>query len=120
MRVRGGGADLVGGTRALSSPAFCEQGAVDAVKDGGEVSAGAAAGVEDVDVRAGEAEGLVELGAEEVVDALDHVGDDLSGGVPDAEVLAELGVEGFEERLVEVLDCVGLAEVGEEGGSGRG
>ena len=50
-------------------------------------------------------------------DALDHVADDLAGGVPDAEVLAELGVESFEEGLVEVLDCIGLRKLREKGGA---
>ena len=37
--------------------------------------------------------------------------------VPDAELLAQHGIEGFQERLVEVGHCFGLAEAGEEGGS---
>ena len=56
------------------------------------------------DAAFGDAVGLVELGAEQVVDALDHILDDFARGVPDAELLAELGVEGFEEGLVEVGD----------------
>ncbi len=39
-----------------------------------------------------------------MVDALDHVLDDFTRGVPDAELLAQLRVEGFEEGLVEVGD----------------
>jgi hypothetical protein len=39
-----------------------------------------------------------------MVDALDHVADDFFRGIPDAEVLAEFGVEGFEEGLVKVGD----------------
>jgi hypothetical protein len=49
-----------------------------------------------------------------VVDALDHVADDFAGSVPDAKLLAELGVEGFEERLVEVVDGIFLVEGSEE------
>ncbi len=57
----------------------------------------------------------MELGAEKMVDALDHVADDFARGVPDAELLAELRVEGFEEGLVEVIDGVFVVEGGEEG-----
>ena len=64
---------------------------------------------------AGEAEGFIEFGAQEMVDALDHVADDFAGGVPDAEFLAKFGVEGFKERLVEVADGVFFAEGVEEG-----
>jgi hypothetical protein len=51
------------------------------MEDGGEVGSGTAAGVEDADGGAGQAEGLVELGAQKMVNALDHVLDDLFGGV---------------------------------------
>ena len=39
-----------------------------------------------------------------MIDALDHVLNDLFGRVPDAKVLAELGIEGFKEWLVKVGD----------------
>ena len=87
----------------------------DAAQDLGEVCAGAAAGVEDVDVVGGQAVGDAEVVLEGAVDAGDHVAHDLDGGVPDAELLAECGVEGLEEGLVEVGDGLALAEAVEEG-----
>ena len=68
----------------------------------GKVGAGAAAGVEDVDVVGGESVGDAEIVLEGAVDAGDHVAYDLVGRVPDAELLAEPGIECFEKRLVEV------------------
>ena len=68
----------------------------------GKVGAGAAAGVEDVDVIGGESVGDAEIVLEGPVDAGDHVAHDLVWGVPDAELLAEPGIEGFEKRFVEV------------------
>ncbi len=56
----------------------------------------------------------MEFGAEKMVDALDHVADDFPRGVPDAEFLAQLGIEGFEEGLIKVLDGVFLTEGCEE------
>jgi hypothetical protein len=46
-----------------------------------------------------------------------HILNNFGRGVPDAELLAEFGVEGFEERLVEVLDGLGFDEAGEEFGA---
>jgi hypothetical protein len=88
---------------------------MDAMEDGGEIGSGATAGVEYADGGTGEAEGLIELGAEEMIDALDHVFDDWLGRVPDAEVLAELGIEGFKKGLVEVGNGLVFAEGIEEG-----
>ncbi len=51
-----------------------------------------------------------------MVDALDHVANDFAWGVPDAELLAEFRIEGFEEGLVEILDGIYFAEGGEEAG----
>jgi hypothetical protein len=51
-----------------------------------------------------------------MVYALHHILDDLFRGVPDTEVLAELGVEGFEEGLIEVGDGFVFAEGVEECG----
>ena len=90
------------------------QGALDAVEDFDEIGSGAAARVEHLHVGAGEAEGFVQFGAQEMIDALHHVADDFARGVPDAEFLAQLGIEGFKEGLVEVLDGVFLAEGCEE------
>jgi hypothetical protein len=56
----------------------------------------------------------VELGAKQVINALDHIADDFSRGIPNAELLAQLGIEGFEEGLIEVLDGIFLTERCEE------
>ena len=47
-------------------------------------------------------ERLVELGAQQLIDALDHIVHDLGGRVPDAEVFAQLGIEGFQKGLVKI------------------
>ena len=87
----------------------------DASQHLGEVCAGAAAGVEYVDVVGGQPFGDAEIVLQGSVDAGYHVSDDLGGGVPDAELLAEDGVEGLQEGLVEVGDGRALAEPVEEG-----
>src|ERR1019366_9849150 len=74
------------------------------VQDGGEIGSSAAAGVEDTDGGAGEAECLIELRAKKMVYAVDHVLDDFFWCVPDAEFLPKVRVEFFKERLVEVGD----------------
>ncbi len=51
-----------------------------------------------------------------MIDALDHVADDFARGVPNAKLLAEFGVEGLEERLVEILHRLFFTEGGEEVG----
>ena len=73
-------------------------------------------GFEDVDLIVGEPVGFAEILLQDLVDAGDHVADDLRRGVPDTQFLAEFWVEGFEEGLVEVLDGLGLAEPLEEDG----
>ena len=50
------------------------------------------------------------------VHAGDHVADDFGGGVPDAKLLAQGGIEGLKEGLVEVGHGLALVEPGEEGG----
>ena len=54
--------------------------------------------------------------AKKLVNALDHIFDDFFGGVPDTEVFAELGIECFEKRLVEIGDGFVFAEGVEECG----
>ena len=110
----GGGAAEVGTDEGVVVSCLLAQGALDAVEDFDEVGSGAAARVEHLHVGAGETEGFVKFGAQEMVDALDHVADDFARGVPDAEFLAQLGIEGFKEGLVEVLDGVFLTEGCEE------
>ena len=88
----------------------------DAAQRLGKVGARAAAGIEDVDVVRREPVGDAEIVLEGSVDAGDHVAHHLGGGVPDAKLLAEIGVEGFEEGLVEVGHRLALVEPREEGG----
>ena len=61
----------------------------DASQHLGEVRAGAAAWIEYVDVIGGQPFGDAEVVLQGLIDAGDHVSDDLDGGVPDAELLAE-------------------------------
>ena len=94
--------------------AGCEFGLGDAAQGLDQEGAGTAAGVEHVDALVGESFGDVEAVAEGLVDAGDHVADDFAWGVPDAELFAEVRVEGFEEGFVEVLDGFAFAEAFEE------
>lgn len=57
---------------------------------------------------------MIELSAQQLIDALDHVFDDRLGCVPDAEVFAELRVEGLKEWLVEVGNSLVFSEGVEE------
>jgi hypothetical protein len=82
-----------------------------------DVSSGAAAGIEHDDAGIGEAIREVEIFPQGGIDAADHVADDLRRGVPDAEVLAQLGIELGEEGLVEVLDGLAHVVTGEEAGA---
>ena len=112
--------DALGGRPLHVGTCECAEAAVlevvgDAAQDLGEVCAGAAAWVEDVDVIGGQAVGDAEVVPEGAVDAGDHVPHDLGGGVPDAQLLAEVGVEGLQEGLVEVGYGLSLAEAVEEG-----
>ena len=81
-----------------------------------QVGAGAAAGVEHDHARVGQPVGDIELRAQHLVDARHHVLDDLGRRVPDAQLLAQLGVERLQEGLVEVLHGVALLEGGKEAG----
>jgi len=90
---------------------------VDFFEDFDEVGAGAATGVEDVDVFIGQAVRKIQFFAEDGVNAGDHVLDNFRRSVPDAEILAEFRVEGLEERLVKVLDSVGFLEFCEKAGA---
>ena len=109
-----GGGLLHAGAGERAEAAALEVGG-DASQHLGEVRAGAAAWVEYVDVIGGQPFGDSEVVLQRPVDAGDHVSDDLGGGVPDAELLAEDGVEGLQEGLVEVWDGLALAEPVEEG-----
>ena len=75
-----------------------------------QVSPGAAAGIEHDDPGIRKAIGEPELGAQDRIHTLHLIADDLIGGVPDAEFLAQFGIERVQEGLVEVLDGVPLVE----------
>ena len=81
----------------------------------GQERAGAAAGVQNVDIFRRQAVGYAQVVLESPVDAGHHVAHHLGGGVPNAELLAQGRVEGLQERLVEVGDGLTLVELGEEG-----
>ena len=86
----------------------------DASQHLGEVRTGAAAGIEHIDVLGGQTIGDAEVVFEGAVDAGDHVAHHLVGGVPDAKLLTEVGIESLQERLVEVLYGLALTEAVEE------
>ena len=97
-------------TQALALQICC-----DATQHLGQVRAGTAAGVENVHVLAGQPVGDAEVVLEGLVHAGHHVAHHLGGGVPHAKLLAQVGVEGLEERFVEVGHGLALAEFGKEG-----
>ena len=81
-----------------------------------QIRARAATGVEHVYRFVGQAILASQVVAEDLIDAADHVLHDLRRRVPDAELLAQFGVELFEERLVEILHRFGVVEPREERG----
>ena len=87
----------------------------DAAQHFGEIGPGAAARVEHVDVLRREAIRDAEIVLECLVHAGDHVADHFRRRVPDAQLLAQVGIEGFQERLVEVRHRFAFVEAGEEG-----
>ena len=89
----------------------------DAAQHFGQIGAGAATRVEHIDVWRGETLPHAEVVLQRLVDPCNHVADNFGGRVPDAELLAQLGIEGFEERLVEIRHRLTLLETGEKGGS---
>ena len=110
-----GGFFQIGGDEGIAATLF--ESFVDAIENFDEIRAGAAAGIEHVDIFVGETVGKIEFFAEDGVHASDHIFDNFRRGVPDAEILAEFRVEGLEERFVKILDSVGLLEFCEKGGT---
>jgi hypothetical protein len=109
--------DLADLQRGLCFAISFDEAGVDEAEGFHQISSGAAAGIEHDDGGIGEAIGEVEIFPQGGIDAADHVADDLRRGVPDAEVLAQLGIELGEEGLVEVLDGIAHVVTGEEGGA---
>src|SRR5580704_8262031 len=72
--------------------------------------------VENANGGACEAERLVEVSAKKLIHALDHVPDNFFRGIPDTKFFAKVGVESFEEGLVEVRNGLVFTEGVEESG----
>ncbi|MBB5553649.1 hypothetical protein GGI59_005468 [Rhizobium lentis] len=89
---------------------------LDAAQDGVDVASSSAARVEHVDALVRQTVGDAEFVLQCAIDPRDHVVDDLGRRIPDTELFAELRIEGFEERLVEILDGLALLEAPEEFG----
>lgn len=69
-----------------------------------EERSGSATGIEDMDCRIGEPASYTEIGAKDLVDPLNHETDDFRRGIPNSELLAQLGIELSQEGLIEVLN----------------
>ena len=80
----------------------------------GEIRPGPAAGVQHINVLRCQPVRDPEVVLQRPVHPRDHVADDLVRGVPDPELLAEVRIEGSEERLVEVRNRLPFPETGEE------
>lgn len=84
--------------------AFAPQFGSNAPGDLKEVRTCTAARIENDNIRIGETARTAKLGFQEVVNALDLVADDFRRCIPDSQILAQLRVEGFEKRLIEIRD----------------
>src|SRR5207249_3596492 len=96
--------------RQQSIPALFLERAVYAVEHFHEIRTSAAARIEHVHVLVREAERQTQFLAEHSVNPFHHVLDDFGWRVPHAQLLAQLGVKGFEEGFIEVLDGVRFLE----------
>ena len=81
------------------------------------IRAGAAGKIEHEHARVGEAVGNVQFLAQRGVHAGDLILHNLRRRIPHAQLLAEFGVEGFEERFVEILDGVRVLKFLKEHGA---
>ena len=88
----------------------------DTAQDFREIGPGAAARIEHIDVLCCESIGDTEVVPHRPVHASDHVADHLRRRVPDAQLLTQLGVEGFQKRLIEVGHGLAFGEAGEKHG----
>ena len=87
----------------------------DPAQDFRQIGPGAAARIEHIDVLRREAIGNTEVVSHRLVHAGDHVADHLRRRVPDPQLLTQIGVEGFQKRLIEVGHRLALVEAGEKG-----
>ena len=106
----------------LLHPRPCECTEAPAIEVGGDAAqrlgqecAGAAAGIEDVDVVRRQPVLDAEVVLQRHINAGYHVADHLGWGVPDTELLAQGRIEGLQERLVEIGHGLALVKPGEEG-----
>ena len=79
-----------------------------------QVGAGAAAGIEHVDVLIRETVGDTQFITQHRIHPRHHVADDFFRRVPDAQFAAQFRIEGFKERLVEILHGVLFLKAPEE------
>ena len=86
-----------------------------AMQHSGEIGSRATTGIENADRRACKAKWLIEVNAEKMVHALDHVPDNLLWGVPHSKIFPKIRVECFKKRLVEVRNCFVFTEGFKEG-----
>jgi len=103
--------DVLGGERI---PAIGLERRLNLAKDFDQKRSGAAARVEHEHVRVREAVCDVQLLAQHRVDAGNHVAHHVRRREPYTQALAQLGIIGSQERLVEILDRVMLLEIGKE------
>ena len=75
---------------------------------------GAAARIEHIDVFRGQPIGNVEIVLKRLVHAGNHVLHDLGGRIPDPQLFPQIGIEGFEKRLVEIRNGLAFPEASEE------
>lgn len=84
------------------------------MQHGVDEPAGPAARIENIDARVGETVRDLQFILERPIHTRDHVIDNFGRGIPDAELLAQDGVECCQERFVEVLNRLPLVETRHE------
>ena len=80
-----------------------------------QIRPGAATRVQDINIVRRQPVRNIQVVLQCFVYSGDHVADHFGGGVPDAELFAEVRVKGFEEGFVEIGHGVAFVEAGEEG-----
>ncbi len=91
------------------------QSAPDAAEHLHDITAGAAARIQHPDIRVRESLVAAELGAQDTIDAFDHIRNDLSRRVPDAERATQFRVEVLQKGLVKILNRLRIVERCEKG-----
>src|SRR5690348_1083361 len=83
-----------------------------------KVRASSAAGVKHIYLWVGETVRDAKFRYKHLIDPAHHIAHDFFRRVPNAKLLPQLWVKGFEERFVEVLHCVTVVEALDELGAG--